>query len=453
MTSSPPDLKSLATARTEQTLSTHSMNRPLIDYAAAVALILKQTPTLAAESCATHAAHGRLLAANVYSPEHLPPFDNSAMDGFALAQQVGDYPAGACFNVQGICAAGDAIDHREAVPIEAGGCWQIMTGAVLPAGCDRVVAIEQVEVVSRDAHGQVQAIRLMTALEDGRNVRGQGEDIRQGELLIAAGTLIGATELALLAAVGVAQVSVRRRPRVALICTGSELLDDALQPLTPGKIRNSNAPLLAARLAAAGAELVVNCTVSDDAAAFRSQLAGAQERGADMCISCGAVSMGEFDFVPKTLRDIGATIHFHKAHIRPGKPILFASLPDGCLHFGLPGNPAASAVGERFFVEPALRAMQGLAVEKPLRVPLVAEHRRRPPWQFFLKGRVDVTTSGQLQAHILQGQQSFRIRSLAEANCWIVMPAEAGSAHAGDAVAVYALGHLQAINVMSGDPI
>lgn len=452
MTFSSQDTTNVATVKAMQAPPADSLSTPLIDYATAVAMILKQASVLAAESCATHAACGRLLATSVYSPEHLPPFDNSAMDGFALAQQSGDYTAGTCVSVQGICAAGDAIDPQMAAPLEAGGCWQIMTGAALPIGYDRVVPIEQVEVVSRDEHGQIQVIRLTTALEGGRNVRGHGEDIRRGELLIAAGTQIGAAELALLAAVGVAQVSVRRRPRVALICTGSELLDDASQPLPPGKIRNSNAPLLAARLVAAGAELVVNCTVTDDATAFRHQLSRAQERGADMCISCGAVSMGEFDFVPTTLRELGATIHFHKAHIRPGKPILFASLPGGCLHFGLPGNPAASAVGERFFVEPALRAMQGLAVETPLWVPLVAEHKRRPPWQFFLKGRVDVTALGQLQAHILQGQQSFRIRPLAQANCWIVMPAEAGSARAGDVVAVYPLGHLQSINLTSGAP-
>jgi molybdopterin molybdotransferase len=154
--------------------------------------------------------------------------------------------------------------------------------------------------------------------------------------------------------------------------------------------------------------------------------------------------MGRYDFVPDALRGVGATLHFHKVRIRPGKPLLFARLAGGQLYFGLPGNPVSSAVGLRFFVEPSLRALTGMAPERPLRVPLAATYRKRAPLRFHLKGRVAIDEAGRLQAQVLPGQESFRILPLLAANAWIVVSEEAEAPEAGDLVDVYGLGHLEA---------
>lgn len=169
--------------------------------------------------------------------------------------------------------------------------------------------------------------------------------------------------------------------------------------------------------------------------------------GADVLLSTGAVSMGRYDFVPDALRQIGATIHFHKVRIRPGKPVLFATLPGGALFFGLPGNPVSSAVGLRFFVEPALRMLTGLPPERPLKLPLSAPYGKRQGVRVHLKGRVMPDAAGRLWAQVLPGQESFRIAPLAWSNAWIVLDEPDGELPEGALVDVYGLGHLLGLQV------
>lgn len=409
----------------------------MIDYPLALGMIRDAARQLQPQHCLAADAQGRVLASAVISEEYLPSFDNSAMDGFAL--QTGGRPldAGAEFDVAGSQAAGDG--HQR------GGkdAWEIMTGARLPDGLDAVVPVEQAEVLLRDAGGSPSRIRLGAGVRPGQHVRRRGEDVLRGAVVMPAGTLLEPSHLMLLAALGVSGVDVACQPRVALINTGRELVDDPVQALEPGQIRNSNGPFLAARIAAAGARLVYRQTVGDEPEAFHAALAAAQQAGAEIVLSTGAVSMGRYDFIPDALRPLGADIRFHKVRIRPGKPLLFATLADGTLFFGLPGNPASSAVGLRFFVEPALRAMLGLAPERPLRLPLARAQDKKAGLRFHLKGRVDCDRTGQLRVSALQGQESFRIHPLLAANAWIVMDAETVSLQAGELVEVYSPGHLQ----------
>jgi len=242
---------------------------------------------------------------------------------------------------------------------------------------------------------------------------------------------------------GVARVSVAASPRVAALCTGRELVDDPATPLAPGQIRNSNGPFLAARMPHTGAELAHAETVGDDVDAFLDAVDRARAAGSHIIISTGAVSMGRYDFVPVALERLGAQVLFHKVAIRPGKPLLFARLPDGTLFFGLPGNPVAVAAGLRFFVEPALRAMLGLPAERPWQVPLAAAFAKKPRLHFYLKAQLTVDERGQLAATALRGQESYRIRPLAEANAWVHIPLEASELPAGALVDVYGLGHLE----------
>lgn len=409
----------------------------MIGYYEALALILAHSRRLGSRRCQSMQALGQILARAVVSPADLPPFDNTAMDGFALCAGSSRLPAGSEYEVTGAQAAGDALVHA------AGGAWEIMTGARMPTGMDTVVPVEQVEVSRRDADGRPLHIKLGVDVAAGQHVRRRGEDVARDAEVMVPGDLLQAQHLALLAALGVAEVEVSRRPRVALICTGRELVDDPAQPLQSGQIRNSNGPFLAARAVAAGAELAYQQTVGDEPAAFVQALEQALQTGADVVLSTGAVSMGRHDFVPQALRGLGAVVHFHKLRIRPGKPLLFASLPGGALCFGLPGNPASTAVGMRFLVEPALRRMLGLALERPLRLPLRGGIDKHVPLRRFLKGTATLGADGQLGAAVLPGQESFRIRPLLDANAWVVVAEDAERCEAGSLVDVYGLGHLQ----------
>lgn len=407
------------------------MSQDTLAYEDALRIVLAASTRLPAQMCPLADCIGRVLTAAITSEMDLPPFDNSAMDGFALH---GDaiVAAGTELAIEGEQAAGDGVARTR------GGAWEIMTGARMPDGLDRVIPVEQTERLSSSSH-----IRLLADVEPGQNVRHAGSDVHRGETVVAAGTVLAPQHLMLLAALGVAEVSVAARPRVAVLCTGRELVDDPGQLLAPGQIRNSNGPYLAARLPLAGADVVHVETVGDDVEAFESALQRTLDAGADVIITSGAVSMGRYDFVPQALERIGAETLFHKVAIRPGKPLLFARLPGGPLLFGLPGNPIAVAVGLRFFVEPALRVMLGLPNETPLRMPLFNAYSKKPRLRFHLKSRLRIDAQGQLAVEVFGGQESYRIRPLADANAWVIVPADVDVLPAGAPVDVYGPGHLE----------
>ncbi|MEY2161209.1 molybdopterin molybdotransferase MoeA [Rhodanobacter sp. FW106-PBR-LB-2-11] len=413
----------------------------MLDPDEALRLILSACAPLPAQQVPVAEAMGRVLAAPVRAPGALPPFDNSAMDGYALGGDNETLAAGSEWPIEGEQAAGDGIAHAQR------GAWEIMTGARLPDGLDRVIPVEQTERLEAPAR-----VRLLADVASGENVRTAGSDVPAGETVLAVGTLLAPQHLMLLAALGAGRVTVAERPRVAVLCTGRELVDDPAAPLSSGQIRNSNGPFLAARLPQAGAELAHIETVGDEVDAFLAAFARARAAGARVVISTGAVSMGRYDFVPQALEQLGAEAVFHKVAIRPGKPLLFARLPDGTLFFGLPGNPIAVAVGLRFFVEPALRAMLGLPRELPWRVPLAADYAKKPRLRFHLKARVVLDAQGHLVARVLPGQESYRIRPLAEANAWVVVPLDAQALPAGTLVEVCGLGHLESPAIGGSEP-
>lgn len=400
----------------------------------ALALIRAEAAPLGAERVALADAVGRILAEAVVSTVDLPPFDNTAMDGFALRCGGEVLPAGSEFAVTGLSAAGDAIARV------GEGAWRIMTGAPMPAGCDSVVPVEQIEVLAQDAEGVPLRIRLTAELPPDQHIRRAGEDVANGARLLEAGSRLNPEALALLAALGIGEVALQRRPRVAVLCTGRELVDDPAAPLGEGRIRNSNGPFLAAALPVHGAELSLRETVPDTVEAFLASLQRAVEAGSDVVLSTGAVSMGEFDFVPEALARLGAATIFHKVRMRPGKPLLFARLPSGALFVGLPGNPVSAAVGLRFFVSAALRALQGLPPETPLRLPLRAGWSKKPGLRLFAKARVALDAGGTATVEVLQGQESFRLAPLLRANAWAVLPEDAASLDAGEMVDAYPLG-------------
>lgn len=408
----------------------------MIGFENAQACVRQRCALQPAEAVALAEGLGRVLAHDVLSSCDLPPFDNSAMDGFALRCGAETLRAGAEFVVRGEQAAGDSAHAAQGE-----GTWEIMTGARIPDGLDAVVPVEQVEVLSGRADGRAETIRLNADVTPGQHVRRAGQDIACGAMAIPAGTLLEAQHLMLLSGLGVARIEVRARPHVALLCTGRELVDDPAIPLQPGQIRNSNGPFLASRVEAAGGQLVYRETVPDDAAAFEQALARALAAGASIVISTGAVSMGRYDFVPPTLKALEAEIVFHKVAMRPGKPLLFAQLVQGQLYFGLPGNPVSSVLGFRFFVEAALRVKLGLAPEAPWQLPLAHATHKKPGFRMLQKARLHLSAQGQLAVELLQGQESFKTQSLLAATCWALLPEAVEHLEAGTRVQVVALGH------------
>jgi molybdopterin molybdotransferase len=396
-------------------------------------LIITASKMITVESICVSAALGRIVAEDIYSTENLPGFDNSAMDGFALCGLGSMIDVGREFMVSGALAAGDA-----ALNISAGAC-EIMTGAPVPNGFDTVVPVENIKVLERNKLDRPMRIQLLSSVPPHAHIRRRGEDVLAGSLILNAGDCIGASERMLLTGLGVAEIKVRRQPLVALLTTGRELVNDAKQALQPGQIRNSNGPFLADRIHQCGTQLSHQETVGDDTQEFLQALERSLATKADIIISTGAVSMGRYDFVPDALRAIGANIVFHKVAMRPGKPLLFAILPNGTLYFGLPGNPISSAVGFRFFVQLAIHAMQGIATENPIKIRLAHPVHKKSGFTMLQKARVHVDASGQLHVNLLQGQESFRVQPLLHSNAWALLPESSDALAENERIAVFGL--------------
>ena len=409
----------------------------MIGIEEAIARVRAAAHALPAERVALANARGRVLAADVTAPMSLPPFDNSAMDGFALRANGSAIAAGSTLAVDGEQAAGD--EARAA----RGEACEIMTGARLPDGFDSVVPVEDATVLERDTAQRPVRIRIEREVIPGQHLRRAGEDLPAGTLALRAGTVLDPFACMLLDALGVVEVAVRRRPRVAVFATGRELVADPQRALASGEIRDSNGPYLEARLIEAGAEVVRRATLPDDAQTFVAAVRDALAAGVDAVISTGAVSMGRYDFVPEALATLGADTVFHKLRMRPGKPQLFAMLPGGVLFFGLPGNPISSAVGQRLLVEAALRRMLGMADETRWRLPLAAELRKKPGNASIQKAALRMHGDGSVRVQPLRGQESFRIAPLRGTNVWMLLPEDAEQLVAGTLVEVLPPSHMQ----------
>jgi molybdopterin molybdotransferase len=310
----------------------------------ALSIVLDHVEPLGVETVALEEAHRRILAEDVRADMDLPPFDRARMDGYALrAADVIAVPAR--LRVIGEIAAGATFD-KELKPGEA---VKIFTGAPVPDGAD---AVQKVEVTR--AHGNT--VEILESVTTGQFITPHASEIAAGETVAEAGREIGAGEMAALASFGYASVRVARRPRVAVLSTGSELVDVSTKP-SAAQIRNSNTYTLAAYAERAGAVVDMLPTVEDTPEATRDALIRAADNR-NIVITSGGVSMGDYDLVKAALKEIGAEIYFDKVIIRPGKPIVFARRDD-TFFFGLPGNPVSTSVTFNVFARPAIRKMQG----------------------------------------------------------------------------------------------
>lgn len=312
----------------------------------AISIVLQQTPKLEIESVALSHSLGRILAEDVIADTDLPPFDRAQMDGYAVrAGDLANPPAR--LPIVGESVAGAGWHHE----MKAGEAVRIMTGAPVPVGAD---AVQQVELTREANDGN--EVEILEPVEAGRSVVRQGAEIKAGETVLHAGEDINAAMIATLASFGYAQVKVGRRPRVAVMATGSELVDVDQKP-GRDQIRDSNNYTIAAYAALAGATVERLPLAVDDTEELKKQIAKAAAQS-DVLITSGGVSMGVYDFTKAALKELGAELYFERVSLRPGKPTVFARLGN-TLVFGLPGNPVSVAVTFNLFARTALRAMQG----------------------------------------------------------------------------------------------
>jgi molybdopterin molybdotransferase len=388
----------------------------LLTFDRAQALVLEHARPLPAEEVAVAAAAGRVAAADVKALVDLPPFPSSAMDGFAVRS--GDLPG--ALRVTGESAAGAPFQGTVGV----GEAVAISTGGVVPEGSDAVLPIEY--VVTSD-----NAIETAEVLDVGANVRPRGGDVRGGEVVVARGTLLRAAHVAAAAAAGVASIPCARRPRVAVVATGSELVPPGRE-LGHGQVYEANGAMLAAALRAAGAEVLSVETAGDDEQVLRSALA--RGLGADALVTSGGVSVGEHDLVRAVERELGVEEIFWRIAMRPGKPLAFG-VRDATLVFGLPGNPVSALVGCELFVKPALRALQGLAEPLPVFEPgrLSQSLRRNGERDQFVRALVRREADG-IELDPVRGQESHMIARSSLADALIHVPRGNGEVAAGDTV-------------------
>jgi molybdopterin molybdotransferase len=393
----------------------------------ALARLLEATPVLPEETVPLAAAAGRILAEDVHADADAPAFDKALMDGFAV--RAADLAGGArdLVVVREIPAGTDPATLASLAP---GTAARIMTGAPLPPGADAVVPVEESSPAATSAAVRCAAVRA------GDHRAPRGADVRAGAMLLARGDLVGGAEVAVLAASGRARVRVGGRPRAAVLATGDELVPPGEAP-GPGRLRNSNGPMLAALAERAGAAAADLGIAPDDPARLRAAI----ERGleADLLLLSGGVSMGTRDFVGATLRDLGAAILFDRVSIRPGKPFT-AARRGRTIVCACPGNPASSYVIFQVFARAVLRRMAGHPTPGPVtaRAVLTGPAGQRAGRTGYWQARATFA-SGRLTAEILPSSGSADIVACARGNALVILPAELEARAAGEEIDVLLL--------------
>jgi molybdopterin molybdotransferase len=380
----------------------------LLSLAAALSNVLERATPLDAEEVRLAAAAGRIAAEDARAGVDLPPFPSSAMDGFAVRSS--DTPGR--LPVVARIAAGIPAQTG----LDAGEAMAIATGGVVPDGADAVIPIEY--VVDHD-----NSVEIPRSVSEGDNVRPRGGDLRAGDVVVSSGTQLGPAQIGALAAAGLDRIRCARRPRVAVLTTGTELRTPG-EPLGPGQVYEANGVLLATALATGGAVVEQLPAVADDEASHRAAL----ERGldADVLVTSGGVSVGPHDLVRRVLAELGVEEVFWGVAVKPGKPLAFG-VGGRTLVFGLPGNPVSTLVSAEVFVRPALLALQGATDPGPLFLEgrLGRAVRRNEQRDEFVRARRQTSGDG-IVLEPITGQESHMIARAASADVLVLVPRGTG---------------------------
>src|SRR2546422_1457258 len=394
----------------------------MISVEEALERILAEITPLATTHVPLAETSGLVLAEDVVVQEDIPPFANSAMDGFALLSQDSHQRDGQPprLRVTGGVAAGYVADHA----VEEGTAMRIMTGAPVPAGADSVIQVE----LTRSEGPRSEWVEIMEAVPRGNNIRPAGEDMHRGQTILLQGSEIGPWEIGVLATLGWASVPATRRPHVAILGTGDEVID-VDQPLRPGKIRNSNSYLLEAAVRQAGAEPQRLGVALDTVESLREKFTEAIQ--CDFIITSGGVSVGEFDLVKNIMTEQGE-IHFWRINMRPGKPVAFGHIGAVPL-LGLPGNPVSAAVTFELFGRPVIRKMLGHTRLLHPQIDVIVEDgvSESAMRRHYVRARVE-WRAGRFVAHTTGNQGSHITTSLLNANALVIVPEGGFEVHPGD---------------------
>jgi molybdopterin molybdotransferase len=389
---------------------------------------------LPTERVPLRAAMGRVLATAITSPITLPHWTNSAMDGYAVrADDVRGATREAPVTLP-VCetVAAGAFPTRA---LRAGEAMRVMTGAPVPEGADSVIRVE-------DTDGGVAQVRIQLDRDAGKNLRQRGEDLREGEIALPAGMPIGAAQIGILASIGQQDVAVHRRPRVAILGSGDELvrIDQFDQVLAGRRIVSSNAYTIAAMIEATGGEAIDLGHCEDTLPAMRALLERALALAPDLIVTTAGVSVGEFDHTRAALEAMGARMDFWKVRMRPGAPLGFGHL-GATPWIGLPGNPVSAMVTCELFVRPAIRRMLGYTRvhRQPVRVQLDEAVTIHAKLTHFLRAIVSPRADGGLSARLTGPQGSSILTSMSLANALLIVPEDRSTVAAGESLSAFLL--------------
>lgn len=401
----------------------------MITVAKAIQIIMEQTQPLSPERVGLEDALSRFLAEDVIADSDLPPFDRSQMDGYAVrAADTQNAPVRLGIVGESVAGAGW---HNEML---AGQAVRIMTGAPVPKGADTVQEVELTRELDEGATVEIQRPANL-----GKSIVGRASEIRAGETVLRAGERINAAMMAALASFGYAQVSVGREPRVAVLATGTELVAVNQKP-GADQIRDSNNYSIGAYAALAGATVKLMPLTGDDPGLLKQQITSAAEHS-DVVVTSGGVSMGVYDFTKTALKELGGEIFFERVSLRPGKPTVFARLPNGVLVFGLPGNPVSVSVTFNLFARTSLLAMQGAKqTELEKEIALLAKNvKGAKERESYLPAQLSTNDDGQLLATPLKWGGSSDFVGFVRATSLIIVPPDAFAIEAGTKVRVVRL--------------
>lgn len=404
----------------------------------ALETVLARFTPLEAEAVPLTAALGRVLAEDIVAAEDLPPFDNAAVDGYAVRGEevaAARREAPVRLRVVGEIAAGTTA----AVELEPGAAMRVMTGAPLPPGADTVVPREQTDAGEAGMAAEAGWVRILSPLPAGQNVRRAGEDVRRGERVLERGIRLRPAEVGLLASLGRPRVLVARRPRVAILPTGDELVEPD-RPLAPGQIRSSNAYALYSQVLQCGGEPLLLPIARDRFRDISARIDRALARQADLLITTGGVSAGEYDLVRKVLDKRGRII-FWRVQMQPGRPVVLGEI-EGLPVLGLPGNPVSAMVAFVLLARPAILKMQGQrALRKPeVEAVLLADAPAYADRRRYLRAIVEQEEGGRYVARLTGPQGTGILSSMVRANGLAIIPESAyPAARAGTTVRVLML--------------
>lgn len=398
----------------------------MISASKALQVILQNAPLLSTEKVDLIEAIGRTLARNVKAEEDLPSFDNSSMDGFAVASSSlrgSTQSRPRILKIVGESSAGNVFERR----IKSGEAVGIMTGGLIPGGADAVVPIERVTILDGGR------VRFTDSVKPGQHVRKRGEDVRKGEVVLPVGRRITPGSIGVLASMGHTRVRVYEKPRVAILATGNELVDTDNRP-SKCQVRNGTSFMLAAYVHAEGGDPRLLGIAPDRRRRLRNRIKKSLDN--DILIVTGGVSVGKYDFVKRVLKDLEVEIKFWKVNIKPGMPLVFGKHKD-MLVFGLPGNPVSTGVTFLQFVRPALRKMVGCEDVLPMRhtATLDQDFAKADGKRHYLRG-IARQHKSVLHVAMTGTQSSGAMSSLSKANCLIIVPEEQNELRRGDTVEI-----------------